>query len=94
VGRQREERELPVDGPDVIPSEVDPAYECVRIGAGVDGEAPAAPPPGAQPEPEGQRLCPEGYVPRRRRRPAYRLEGKRIRPSGPAQRNPAADRDT
>jgi hypothetical protein len=79
---------VPVEGPDVIPSDVDPAYECVRVGAGV-----AAPPPGGQPEPERRGLCPEGYVPRRRRRPSYELEGKEIRASGPAQRNPVADED-
>jgi hypothetical protein len=70
---------LPVDGPDVIPSEVDPAYECVRIGAQVGGTPQAKPPPDGQPEPEGPRLCPEGYVPRRRKRRPYELEGKRIR---------------
>ena len=88
--RQRKERELPVDGSDIIPSLVDPAYECVRIRATGGGEGPAEPPPGGEPEPEEPRLCPDGYVPRRRRRPPYELEGKRIRTSGPAQRNPAA----
>jgi hypothetical protein len=82
---------MPVEEPDVIPSEVDPDYECVRIGGSEHPGPPAEPPPG--PEAEGEResgraLCPEGYVPRRRRRPRYELDGKKIRSTGPAERNP------
>ncbi len=89
MGRERKERELSVEGPEVIPSPVDPDYECVRIDTAAGGKAPAAPPPGGEPEPEEPRICPDGYVPRRRRR-TYELEGKRIRSSGPPQRNPRA----
>jgi hypothetical protein len=83
VGRKREELRLPVDRPDVIPSPIDSRYECVRVPAG----SRAAPPPEGAPETDGPRLCPDGYVPRLRRRPLH-LEGKLIRPSGPAERNP------
>lgn len=87
MGWEREERELSVEGPETIPSPVDPDYECVRIDVAAGGKAPAAPPPGGEPDSEGPRLCPDGYVPRRRRR-KYKLDGKRIRPSGTPQRNP------
>jgi hypothetical protein len=80
---------LPIEGPAVIPSPIDSDYECIRIDVAAGGELPARPPLADEPEPEGARLCPEGYVPRRRRR-RYELEGKRIRSSRPAQRNPRA----
>ncbi len=76
---------MPVDEDGVIPSPVDPDYECVPVSRSVP-----RPPPGGQDEPPGPRLCPEGYVPRRRRR-TYDLDGKVIRSSGPAERNPGAD---
>jgi hypothetical protein len=62
--------------PDVIPSERDPDFECVRIGSQDPSGHAVEPPPGGA-EDAGSRLCPEGYVPRRKRR-AYRLVGKRI----------------
>ena len=76
---------MPVEKPDVIPSPVDPDYDCVRVDFG------AARPPGpmndAAPDPATTRLCPDGYVPRRRRA-TYRLEGKQIRTGEPPTRNP------
>jgi hypothetical protein len=73
---------MPDDLPDVIPCEVDPAYECVRLGSQVPDGAVAAPPEPGTAVPQHPRLCPDGYVPRRRRRPPYRLEGKLVRPDG------------
>jgi hypothetical protein len=77
---------LSVDKPDVFPSPVDPDYECVPIDS-----ATATPPPGptddAKADPAATQLCPDGYVPRRRRAP-YRLEGKKIKTSEPPTRNP------
>lgn len=86
---------MPADDerPDVIPSTVDPAYECVRADRQTpSGElaAPPAPAPGgapavrAQPEP----LCPEGYVPRLRRRD-YDIDGKRVITGAAPERNPS-----
>lgn len=75
----------PRDGPDVIPSPLDPDVECVRIGSQAHGEGDAQPPPGGAPEATAEELespCPEGYVPRRRRRPPYDLDGKVVRPGG------------
>jgi hypothetical protein len=82
---------MPVEGPDVIPSEVDPDYECVRIGGSEHSGPPPEPPPdpGAEEEHQsGGGLCPDGYVPRRRRRARYELDGKKIRSTRPAERNP------
>ena len=66
------------DLPDVLPCPGRPDWECVRRGSSAHGGPVAAPPPG--PAAQGQRegLCPEGYVPRKRHRRAYDLEGKRI----------------
>ncbi|MFB7449644.1 hypothetical protein [Streptomyces sp. NPDC056194] len=78
------------DRPEVIPSEVDPDVECVRIEkAAGTAEPPPHPPPQDQHPPPGRgvRLCPEGYVPRRRRRD-YTLDGKRVVTDSPATRNP------
>ena len=72
--------------PDVIPSEVDPDYDCVRLGSATHGEDVASPPPGGRDSSEAP-LCPEGYVPRRRRRP-YEAKGKRIISDEPPVRNP------
>jgi hypothetical protein len=78
---------VPVEGPDVIPSPVDPDYECIRV----DGRAR---PPGAGAEPDRPEegaapaaLCPDGYVPRRKRR-NYTLEGKEVRTGEPPLHNP------
>jgi hypothetical protein len=80
---------MSVEGPDIIPSTVNPDYECVRIGGSAHPEL-AEPPPEASPHEEesGPALCPQGYVPRRRRRPSYELEGKQIRSAGPPEHNP------
>jgi len=82
---------LPVEEDGVIPSPFDPDYECVPVAT--EGEPPPSPPPGGQDEPPGPRLCPDGYVPRRRRR-EYDLDGKVIRTHRPAEHNPDADHRT
>ncbi|MET9375550.1 hypothetical protein ABZX98_15540 [Streptomyces sp. NPDC002992] len=87
-----ESSDLPAedDRPEVIPSEVDPDVECVRIDvAGGAAESPSYSPAQDQHPPPGRgvRLCPEGYVPRRRRRD-YTLDGKRVVTDSPATRNP------
>jgi hypothetical protein len=73
---------------DVIPSEVDPDYECVRLGSTIPDGTLATPPPGGRGS-EGSRLCPEGYAPRRRRKP-YRAEGKRAIREGTPGRHPGS----
>lgn len=84
---------MSVEGPDIIPSPVNPDYECVRIGGSAHPEPLAEPPPDGSPieEKSGPALCPQGYVPRRRRRRTYELEGKRIRSAGTAEHNPEND---
>jgi hypothetical protein len=76
---------LPVEKPEIIPSSVDPDFDCVRVDSGT------APPPeptnDVAPDAATVRLCPDGYVPRRRRA-AYRLEGKQIVTEEPPTRNP------
>jgi hypothetical protein len=73
------------DPPDVLPCEADPDYECVRIGSQANvADGPASPPPGGR-DP-GPPLCPDGYVPRRRRDRNYTAEGKVIRPAAPPHR--------
>ncbi len=77
------------DRPPVIPSPVDPEVECVRI----DTQEPSgeiAQPPDQRPAGGGDapKLCPDGYVPRRRRRRGYTAEGKRIITNKPPKRNP------
>ena len=66
------------DLPDVLPCPGRPDWECVRRGSPAQGGPVAAPPPGPAPEGQPAGLCPEGYVPRKRHRRAYDLEGKRI----------------
>ncbi|MFI9103589.1 hypothetical protein ACIGXA_23985 [Streptomyces fildesensis] len=74
------------DRPAVIPSEVDPDVECVRIDD--PGELAEPPePPGAAGGP-GPRLCPDGYLPRRRSRGEYPLAGKRVVTDEPPILNP------
>ncbi|MFI8521807.1 hypothetical protein ACIGEZ_28925 [Streptomyces sp. NPDC085481] len=89
------------DRPEVIPSEVDPDVECVRIDLADDqgdqGEHGGPPPspgpvedvpgPPSAPAVHGKRLCPEGYLPRRRHRD-YTLDGKRIVSDSPPIPNP------
>ncbi len=74
--------------PLIIPSPVDPDVECVRIDTQVpSGEL--AQPPGPSPTDGGDsHLCPDGYVPRRRRRRDYTLNGKEIVTGTPPKRNP------
>lgn len=68
------------DPPDVIPCESNPDFECVRTASQTPTGGIATPPdPGTQADTDA--LCPEGYVPRRRRKP-YRSEGKVIRKDG------------
>ncbi|MBA3431262.1 MAG: hypothetical protein H0U16_07260 [Actinobacteria bacterium] len=74
---------------DVIPSEVDANYDCVRLGSAALGGEIAMPPDGGM-ETDVKRLCPDGYVPKRRRAP-YRAKGKRIVRDGPGERNPEPD---
>jgi hypothetical protein len=77
------------DGPDVIPSTVDPDYECVRLGS-QEPSGEVATPPTPSPVDEAPRLCPDGYVPRRRRRTDYDLDGKSVVTGDPPERNPDA----
>ncbi len=79
----------PNDERDVIPCEADPDYECVRIGSQTTDGGMATPPPGVAETPDARRLCPDGYVPRRRRRP-YDVQGKRVVRNAPPERNPGA----
>ena len=77
------------DRPRVIPSSVDPDVECVRmdtqVPSGELAQPPASPSIGGD---ESPRLCPEGYVPRRRKRRDYNLKGKEIVSGTPPKRNP------
>ncbi|MDQ1031661.1 hypothetical protein QF035_009243 [Streptomyces umbrinus] len=83
------------DHPEVIPSEVDPDVECVRIDRTDDRAGPPPSPdlpeegsgPPSAPAVEGRRLCPEGYLPRRRHRD-YTLDGKRVVSDSPPIPNP------
>jgi hypothetical protein len=76
----------PEEVPDVIPSKVDSNYDCVRLGSTTHDGQIASPPPGGG-DAEEARLCPEGYVPRRRRGP-YEARGKRMVSGEPPVRNP------
>jgi hypothetical protein len=79
----------PDERPEVIPSAVDPDYECVRLDSQVpSGEVATPPGPSPEREDEGTRLCPDGYVPRRRRRTDYDLRGKSVVTGDPPERNP------
>ena len=66
--------------PAILPSGADDEYECVLV----DPLAAAAPSEG---EP-GEHLCPPGYVPRRKRRAPYRLQGKELVSEDPPEENP------
>jgi len=83
VGWSREKPMMSVDEPEVIPSAVDPDCECVKV---TPGPELSTPPPGAVKL--GRALCPEGYVPRRRRRATYQLRGKEVVTGSPPQPNP------
>jgi hypothetical protein len=79
--------ELPV----IVPSSVDPDYECVLV----DPDAATAPPETDEegttdtvPEPVTEPLCPPGYVPRLKPRPPYESEGKVVISPDPPEENP------
>jgi hypothetical protein len=75
--------------PAVIPSPIDPDVECVRIDTQTPSGDVAGPPSPPAAAGEGTpKLCPDGYVPRRRQRADYTLEGKRVVGKGPPIRNP------
>lgn len=65
------------DRPEVIPCDANPDYECVRIDTQTADGTVATPPPGSDPARAEQPLCPDGYVPRRRRR-TQDVPGKRV----------------
>ena len=73
--------------PVIVPSTVDPDYECVLV----DPDAADAPPVIADdgttgPRPEA--LCPPGYVPRLRPRPPYESDGKVVISTESPEENP------
>lgn len=71
---------------EVLRSTVDPLYDCVPIDSQTpDGNIAEPPPDGI--EQEGQSLCPDGYVPRLRRRD-YGLSGKQVITGKPPERRP------
>ncbi len=61
--------------PLIIPSPVDPDVECVRIDTQVPSGELAQPPGPSPTDGDDSHLCPDGYVPRRRRRRDYTLNG-------------------
>jgi hypothetical protein len=91
VGREWEEPGMSLEpgrGREMFPSSVDPEYDCVPIGSQTPEGRVAAPPD--DDEREAEPLCPEGYVPQRRRR-KYSLEGKVVVTGTEPKRNPAGD---
>jgi len=74
---------MSVEEPEVIPSAVDPDCECVKV---TPGTKLSTPPPGGVKI--GRGLCPEGYLPRRRRRATYQLRGKEVITGRPPEPNP------
>jgi hypothetical protein len=81
----------PGSGSGIFPSLVDPECDCVPIGSQTPDGRVAAPP--SDDEGDAEPLCPEGYVPQRRRR-KYDLEGKMVVTNAEPERNPAADEAT
>jgi len=76
------------DRPLVVPSAVDPDVECVRIDSQTPTGGIAQSPEPSEPDgSSGPPLCPEGYVPRRRRQPRT-LDGKRVVTDSAPTRNP------
>jgi len=77
------------DRPPVIPSPVDPDVDCIRVDlqtpSGEIAQPPGPDPPGADAAP---RLCPEGYVPVRRKQRDYTLKGKVVVSDTEPKRNP------
>jgi hypothetical protein len=73
----------------IFTSEINPNYECVPIESQTPSGEIASPPPGGEAE-SGQRLCPDGYVPRLKRK-RYLLRGKEIvTPEAKPERNPSS----
>ena len=73
----------------IFTSEINPNYECVPIESQTPSGEIASPPPGGEAE-SGQRLCPDGYVPRLKRK-RYLLRGKEIiTPEAEPERNPSS----
>ncbi|MGJ5675588.1 MAG: hypothetical protein ACR9NN_18555 [Nostochopsis sp.] len=60
----------------IFTSEINPDYECIPIESQTPTGEIASPPPGGEAY-SGQRLCPDGYVPRLKRK-RYLLRGKEI----------------
>lgn len=81
----------PSNGSGIFPSSVDPDCDCVPIGSQTPDGRVAAPP--SDDEGDAEPLCPEGYVPLRRRR-KYDLEGKVVVTDAEPERNPAPDEAT
>ena len=76
------------DRPPFIPSPVDPDVECVRTDTQVPSGELAQPPGPSPTSDDSPSLCPDGYVPSRRRRSDYTLNGKEIVTGTPPTRNP------
>lgn len=69
-------------------SPIDPDFECIPIDSQTSNGPLASPPPGGKEEHSNRRLCPEGYIPRRKRK-SYKLQGKVIiDPAHAPERNP------
>jgi hypothetical protein len=83
------ESSVSIGSSDVIPSPIDSDYECVRRDSQDPMGKVAEPPTPQLREAASPELCPEGYVPRHRRR-EYRLEGKVVQTGRPPERNPDA----
>jgi len=83
------------DRPPIVPSPIDPDVECVRVDTLTlpGGRAKPPDPPLAQGD-ESPSLCPDGYVPRRRQRRDYRLDGKVVVTGTPPTRNPDNQAET
>jgi len=73
----------PVDGRSRLRVRAHRFADLVRPG----GHTPS-PPPTREEHADERRLCPDGYVPRRRRRPRYRLEGKSLVTDQPPEPHP------
>jgi hypothetical protein len=77
----------PGNGREIFPSFVDPDYDCIPIGSQTPDGRIAEPPNDG--ERETKPLCPEGYVPQRRRK-KYSLKGKVVVTDAAPERNPTA----
>ncbi len=96
MGWSREERKLSVNSgkekrSKIFTSLVDPDFECVPIESQTPNGRVAEHPPGSAQR--SGRLCPEGFVPRRKRR-RYTLDGKVIiDPESTPERNPSSENE-